>query len=43
MQADLLSMDAEYYLNLGLLTTLLTVALVVYTQLVIKPTLERYG
>lgn len=42
-QVDLPSMDAAFYLNLGLLTTVLTVALAIYTRLVIKPTLERYG
>ena len=43
--AEALSMaqDAPFYLNLGLLTLLLAVALVVYTRVVIKPTLKRYG
>lgn len=38
-----MAQDAAFYMNLGLLTFLLAVALIVYTRVVIKPVLERYG
>lgn len=38
-----MAQDSAFYLNLGLITSVLAVALVVYTQLVIKPVLKRYA
>ena len=35
--------DGLFYTNLGLLTGVLAVALLLYTQFVIKPVLKRYA